>query len=237
MVPTYVHLMALGLTEYEARTYLALLALARAAADSGEQATPPRIAREAGLPRPKVYETLERLEARGLATRVGANPIEYAPLAAREFIGRAERDFAGRIAGLEHGLARLAPTSAPEAVYPLLGAAAVQALAQDIAQNASTRLFLAGPAHLLAPLVPLVRRGVVLLQAGLAGGGYRRQPGQVPLLLARDGAAVLVAHWPSEDSSQPGPGVARREAHGIHSHNPIMVRLVEGYVALAAAGA
>ena len=85
------HLQALGLTEYEARAYTALLALGRAA--------PARIARQADIARPKVYETLERLEARGLATRTNEAPLEYAPLSAREYVARAERDFKARLAG------------------------------------------------------------------------------------------------------------------------------------------
>lgn len=56
-----IHLQALGLTEYEARAYTALLALGRA--------VPARVARQAGIPRPKIYETLERLEGRGWPPR------------------------------------------------------------------------------------------------------------------------------------------------------------------------
>jgi HTH-type transcriptional regulator, sugar sensing transcriptional regulator len=47
--------------------------------------------------------------------------------------------------------------------------------------------------------------------------------GQRPLLVARDGEAVVIAHL-TEDAAQ---------VHGVHSHNPVIVRLVEGYIELA----
>ena len=74
-VSAVIHLQALGLTEYEARAYTALLALGKS--------VPARVARQAGIPRPKIYETLERLESRGLASKVGQNPLKYAPLSTR----------------------------------------------------------------------------------------------------------------------------------------------------------
>ena len=40
--------------------------------------------------------------------------------------------------------------------------------------------------------------------------------------MARDGEAALIAHF--------GGGV---EAHGVHTHNIVIVKLVEGYIALA----
>ena len=94
-----VHLQALGLTEYESRAYTALLSLG--------QAAPARIARQAAIPRPKIYETLERLEGRGLASKIQTNPIEYAPLSAREYLERSRREFDNRLNLLEREMARL----------------------------------------------------------------------------------------------------------------------------------
>ena len=208
------HLQALGLTEYEARGYTALLALGRAA--------PARIARQAGIPRPKVYETLQRLEARGLAARVNETPLEYAPLSAREYLTRARRAFDGRLEALERDLSRLAPDSAPEAVYALHGDAAVTALCETLALGARRELFLGGEGDVAAHLEQLTPRGVNVVQAVLLSAPPIAAPGQQPLLLARDGEAAVVAHF--------GGG---REAHAVHSHNPLIVRLVEGFVALA----
>jgi HTH-type transcriptional regulator, sugar sensing transcriptional regulator len=210
------YLQALGLTEYEARAYTALLSLGRA--------QPAKIARHSHIPRPKVYETLERLEARGLATRTQLSPLEYAPLSAREYINRADREFRGRLEGLERSLARLAPEPAPEAVYPLRGEASVMALIEDIVLNAASSLHLAGDPALVERLEAKAQRGVKVSTSSLLNLPAIAADGQRPFLIARDGEAAVVAHLTSGDDG----------AHGVHTHNPVIVRLVEGYVALAA---
>jgi HTH-type transcriptional regulator, sugar sensing transcriptional regulator len=209
------YLQALGLTEYEARAYTALLSLGRS--------QPAKIARHSHIPRPKVYETLERLEARGLATRTQLTPLEYAPLSAREYINRADREFRGRLEGLERSLARLAPEPAPEAVYPLRGEEATVALIEDVVLNATKTLFMAGEPDLVKRLEAKIPRGVRVTTADIRGLPPIAAEGQRPFLVARDGEASVVAHMTEHAEN----------AHGIHSHNPVIVRLVEGYVALA----
>lgn len=213
-----IHLQALGLTEYEARAYTALLALGRA--------VPARVARQAGIPRPKIYETLERLEGRGLAAKVGQSPLEYAPLSSREYLTRSRRSFDDRLASLERDLSRLAPDPAPEAVYHLNGEAAIRSLAEDLILNARRVVYLAGDADLADKLERLTPRGVDIQRANLEGLPGIAAPGQSAFLLARDNEAALIGHFIDEG----GQG----EAHGVHTHNPIVVHLIEGYIALAA---
>ncbi len=213
-----IHLQALGLTEYEARAYTALLALGRA--------VPARVARQAGIPRPKIYETLERLEGRGLAAKVGQNPLEYAPLSAREYLARARRAFDDRLGALDRDLSRLAPDPAPEAVYHLYGEAAIRSLCEDLTLNARRSLYMAGEATFADRLERLSPRGVDLYRTPLANLPAIAAPGQRAFLLARDGEAALVAHFIDEG------GVG--EAHGVHTHNPVIIHLIEGYVQLAA---
>lgn len=213
-----IHLQALGLTEYEARAYTALLALGRA--------VPARVARQAGIPRPKIYETLERLEGRGLAARVGQNPLEYAPLSAREYLARARRSFDDRLGALDRDLSRLAPDPAPEAVYHLYGEAAIRSLCEDLTLNARRRVYMAGETPLAERLERLTPRGVELRRAALTGLPSIAAEGQRAFLLARDGEAAVIAHFIEEGGSG--------EAHGVHTHNPVVVHLIEGYVGLAA---
>ena len=207
------HLQALGLTEYEAKAYTALLSLRRA--------SPAVIARQAQIPRPKIYETLERLEARGLASKVEQSPMIYAPLAAREYIERSRRGFESRLDALERSLAQLTNEPAPEAVYPLIGEAAIGALSHNLVENARYTLHLAGDA--LEALEASAARGVKVFRARLQGLPPIAAQGQQVLLIARDSEAALIAHFSSD-----------REPHGVHTHNPIIVKLVEGYIALAA---
>ena len=213
-----IHLQALGLTEYEARAYTALLALGRA--------VPARVARQAGIPRPKIYETLERLEGRGLAARVGQNPLEYAPLSAREYLARARRSFDDRLGALDRDLSRLAPDPAPEAVYHLYGDAAIIAICEDLTLNARISVVMAGEAELLGRLERLTPRGVKISRASLGDLPSVAAQGQRAFLLSRDGEAAIIAHFIGDGENG--------EAHGVHTHNPVIVHLIEGYVHLAA---
>ena len=213
-----IHLQALGLTEYEARAYTALLALGRA--------VPARVARQAGIPRPKIYETLERLEGRGLAARVGQSPLEYAPLSAREYLARSRRAFDDRLGALDRDLSRLAPDPAPEAVYHLYGEEAIRSMCEDLTLNARRTLFMAGEPALAAQLERLTPRGVRIMTTPLAGLPPVAMEGERAFLIARDGEAAVVAHLVQPDTL--------RAAHGVHTHNPVIVHLIEGYVELAA---
>ncbi|GGK25708.1 hypothetical protein GCM10008955_19300 [Deinococcus malanensis] len=212
-----IHLQALGLTEYEARAYTALLALGRA--------VPARVARQAGIPRPKIYETLERLEGRGLAAKVGQNPLEYAPLSAREYLARARRSFDDRLGALDRDLSRLAPDPAPEAVYHLYGEAAIRSLCEDLTLNARQHIYMAGEPAVGDMLERLTPRGVTLHRTHLTDLPAIAAQGQRAFLLARDGEAALIAHFIEEGGSG--------EAHGVHTHNPVIIHLIEGYVDLA----
>lgn len=68
----------LGLTLYGAKTYYTLVALGRL--------TAAEIARETGIPRTKIYETLSRLEAEGWISSVQGRPIRFTALHPREVI-------------------------------------------------------------------------------------------------------------------------------------------------------
>ncbi len=62
-------LVALGLTEYEARAYAALVRAGESKAEA--------IHRESGMPRSAVYVTLRRLESRGLVDRTAEDPARF----------------------------------------------------------------------------------------------------------------------------------------------------------------
>ncbi|NJM08792.1 TrmB family transcriptional regulator, partial [Candidatus Gracilibacteria bacterium] len=93
-------LTALGMTEYEARVYLALL--------SDHPATGYQISRVAGIPRSMVYEALGRLEVRGAVLK---SPEEkatlYRPVAPDVLLDRYEAEAQRRTRVLREGLAPL----------------------------------------------------------------------------------------------------------------------------------
>jgi HTH-type transcriptional regulator, sugar sensing transcriptional regulator len=93
-------LIALGLTEYESKVYLALL---------GEHpATGYQISKAAGIPRSMVYEALGRLEARGAALKTFEDKATlYRPVSPDTLLDRYEQEARQRVAGLRSGLGPL----------------------------------------------------------------------------------------------------------------------------------
>lgn len=93
-------LIALGMTEYESKVYLALL---------GEHpATGYQISKAAGIPRSMVYEALGRLEARGAALKTLEDKAAlYRPVSPDTLLDRYEQETRARLAGLRAGLGPL----------------------------------------------------------------------------------------------------------------------------------
>ena len=96
----------IGLTEYEAKAYVALLRLGPA---SGYQ-----VAKESGVPRSTIYEILAKLVMRGaVLTQSFAEQVRYAPVAPEQFLGRLRREFLDSHDALLDGLRDLTKTAAP----------------------------------------------------------------------------------------------------------------------------
>ncbi len=103
-----------GLSGYEAKAYLALLA-------GGEPMNGYEVAKASGVPRSTVYETLGKLVARGAAFEVNGDgeTVSYVPLPSEALIGRLRRQTQETIAGLE-------------AVLPTIGAALTARVVQHL---------------------------------------------------------------------------------------------------------
>ncbi len=104
--PDAQRLVDLGLTGYEASAYLALIRRGQA---SGAE-----VARLAGLPRQRIYDVLDGLVARGLATATPGRPVRYAAAPPADALGRLLEERRARLAELEHEVAetveRLTPS-------------------------------------------------------------------------------------------------------------------------------
>jgi sugar-specific transcriptional regulator TrmB len=73
-------LMKVGLTQYEARVYVALV--------RRDGSTPSEVARMAGVPRPRIYDVLESLVAKGLAALRPGGTAKYLAIAPAEAMER-----------------------------------------------------------------------------------------------------------------------------------------------------
>jgi sugar-specific transcriptional regulator TrmB len=85
------HLRRLGLNQYEAQAYLAL-------ALSGH-GTAGELAERAELPRPRVYDVLEKLQEKGFVALKPGRPVRYAPNALGEALKTLKRQKEASLAG------------------------------------------------------------------------------------------------------------------------------------------
>lgn len=125
-----------GMSGYEAKAYLALLA-------AGEPLNGYEVAKASGVPRSTVYETLGKLVARGAAfeTRHPANGTAYLALPAETLLARLRRDTAATIEGLTDVLPRIRGRSDTRVVQHLHGRTALLERAVDVADAATRSLF------------------------------------------------------------------------------------------------
>ncbi len=123
-------------------------------------------------------------------------------------------------------------------MYHLHGEAALRSMCEDLTLNARRTLFMAGEPDLAETLEKLTPRGVRVVTTPLANLPAIAMDGERAFLLARDGEAAVIAHFVTPPAPPlPGAEVVvphARDAHGVHTHNPVIVHLIEGYVELAA---
>ena len=194
-----------GWTEYEGRTYLALLPLRRA--------TGYRIAQAAGLPTAKIYEVLRRLERRGAILAVVSGDVrhtEYTPVNVDEVVRTLRAHSLRHLEVVEEGLMRLqqAPAAAPGSMTRLTGRDAVLAQAVQMLDAASRGVLLAGSPEWRAALRPALtgcrRRGLIVsLQAAPPEGRAVALVVDEERLLLGSGMGASMEAWCGES-----PGAA-----------------------------
>src|SRR6266540_701167 len=92
-------LQTLGFSQYEARAYCALLQKSPA---NGHE-----VAKTAGIPTSKVYETLERLHQKGSVLVQRSEPTLWAPVPYRDLVGSLRQRMESTFSAVEQGLAQL----------------------------------------------------------------------------------------------------------------------------------
>jgi len=126
---------ALGLTEYEAKVYLALLADSPA---SGYQ-----IGKRAGVPRSMVYEALGRLELRGMVLKTGeARAMLYRPLPPALLLRRYEEEQQSLVAELRQTMEALYQAPVEDRLWMVSGRPAYLSYAGQMIADACDELLL-----------------------------------------------------------------------------------------------
>lgn len=104
----------LGLSRNGALAYVTLLE-----DDGGDGLTGYEVAARSGIPRSAVYTVLRRLESRGAAFLVGADPARFVATAPGRWVGQVRTATLARLNEAEAALAALPPRERPEPVWVL----------------------------------------------------------------------------------------------------------------------
>jgi len=139
------NLMALGLTEYEAKVYLALL--------KENPANGYQLSKRTGVPRSMVYESLGRLHARGAVLKSGdKRSTIYRPLPPDQLLERFDRRHRKLIESLQGGLGEIYHSQNEESLWSISGEAAIYSYASQMLQKASHEIYLVMNDEALAQL-------------------------------------------------------------------------------------
>ncbi|WP_324716661.1 helix-turn-helix domain-containing protein [Carboxydochorda subterranea] len=222
-------LQELGLTDYEARVYMALC---RRNPLNGHQ-----VARLSGVPSAKVYATLEKLVTRGLVAHRESKPVTYVPLPIEEFLAHRRRRLdvvADQIRAL---LATDFTAAQAEALWHLKGFDTLMTRAAELLARASAEVLLS----LWEPVVSTIRprlaeaasRGVrvaaIYFDGQGPGVGFAIRHVDLPSVKARHGGqsflvvdqrmALFISHGTSPEQWQ-----------GLWTSNAAMVRAIANYI-------
>ena len=143
----------LGLSGYEAQAYLAAL---RHPPLTGYQ-----LSKVSGVPRSRIYETIEKLTTKGLLV---SQPGERNLVTARDyraFLDQKEKDAAATMRSLREGLAALSAPE-PSGIWTISGREPILELALDLIRQATRHIYVVAVEADLAPLaagLPKDRRG------------------------------------------------------------------------------
>ncbi len=186
-----------GLTVYEAKAYIALVARG-----VGDAAT---LAQTAGIPRTSAYKVLESLAAKGYAQPTGGKPLLFRPKNPTEVAASLRKDIEEVFEKLELLHRVVGEHGEPQLVYLLSGREKVLAKIGELLDGASREFLLTTPAlaelrdDLGKKIANAVKRGV---QVTFVTGPHQKVPEGVRLLarenlrateVLSDGAHALLA--------------------------------------------
>lgn len=226
-------LQSAGMSGYEAKAYLALLA-AGAALNGYE------VAKSSGVPRSTVYETLSKLVARGAAFEVNADTgtVAYVALPAETLVGRLRREMSGTIDGLADVLPTVGTTPDTRVVSNLRGIQGVVDRAIDVIEGARTSLFVSvwpsEAAALRSSLERAVERGVdvsVIVFGEFdppVGRVYTHRYSSPEVVLARLGRKIFTVV--ADHDAVVIAGIDRGDVWGVWSDDPAVALVAAEYV-------
>lgn len=153
-------LVALGFSQYEARTYVGL---------AGQPAmTGYALSNATQVPQPKVYETLRRLEEKRAVVKISDRPARFVAIDPEQLLEQLDERFRAQLADAREGLSEIADAGG-EGIHVFEGVRnwpAIARIAAEAIANASRHVYISGHAqqldHLRRELEAADGRGVQL---------------------------------------------------------------------------
>ncbi len=220
-------LMDLGFTEYEAKTYVALLRT--------NPATGYQVSKDAGIPRSMVYEALGRLANRGAVfTLPQGGATRYAPVPVAALLDSMRHSYERAIDAAHESLARYESAVPLEQAWNVEGREAILSRARELAASAREELLLSLSDRTLVDLMPELRaaheRGVrvrvlVCGDAEIEFGEVVRHP-QAESALQQIGQSIVVV----ADGSQALIGGAGADDTAVWTGNRHLVFIARQYI-------
>lgn len=223
----------LGMSTYEAKAYLALVT-------AGRPLNGYEVAKNSGVPRSTVYETLGKLVSRGAAfeARTAQENTCYLPLPPNALLSRMSQEFEASLRALQAELPSLA---APQEAHLIHNITAYQPLIQrceDVIRDARRELFVSVWPEELEHLQPVIKQAedrgvdVTMLVFGEdtpeVGHTYRHRFSPPEFVLNYLGYRLFVVV--GDDRQSVVGGTQGTNAWGVYSDNPAVVTLSMEYV-------
>lgn len=226
-------LQRLGMSGYEAKAYVALVA-------SGTPLNGYEVAKRSGVPRSTVYETLAKLVGRGAAyeVRAGEDAVGYIALPPSALLDRLRREFDQSIDVLSAALPELAAPPQVRLVHTLSDRPSLLARAEDVVAAARDDLFLSGWPAEIESLKPAARRAeadgvdIAVVTFGEdpdpVGRTTAHRFSTPEVVLENLGCRLLVVSADREQAVI--GGVVDGDAWGVYTDDPAVVLVAVEYV-------
>jgi predicted transcriptional regulator len=223
----------LGFTEYEARTYLALL--------EDYPATAYEVAKTAGLPRANVYGALDVLEKKAAVQPVTENPVRYVPVAPNITLDIIARNTSALCSDIAKRLDSIGPEKRQDYVWVLEDEDSIHRRIGEIIATARKHIWIKAHEDSLARHIDTLRaatardvRLVVILFGG-PGADKRLALGDLAQVYLHEGTGVVVGMGQSLITVTADFKVAltadcAKKAWGAFTHSRPVVNLAESLI-------
>jgi sugar-specific transcriptional regulator TrmB len=183
-------LQALGFSDYEARTYIALL--------QSHPATAYEVSKLSGLPRSNTFGALESCTKKGAVQPVSEAPVRYVPVDPRVLLSRIADDTSAHCARLASRLAQIKVDESRDFVWTIDGEKKVNAKISEIISAAKVHIWIKAHQTLIDEHYPELRaaaaRGVSIMVILFGDDADRFRFGEHVRVYLHEGNGVRVGN-------------------------------------------